>query len=58
VSLVRDLIDDGRPHLFDGGMGTMLYAGGVFINRCYDELNVTDPRIVEEVHRAYARAGA
>jgi homocysteine S-methyltransferase len=58
VSLVRDLIDDGRPHLFDGGMGTMLYAGGVFINRCYDELNITDPRIVEEVHRAYARAGA
>jgi len=58
VSRLRELIEDGRPHLFDGGMGTMLYAGGVFINRCYDELNATDPKLVGDVHAAYARAGA
>ncbi|HSM35829.1 MAG TPA: bifunctional homocysteine S-methyltransferase/methylenetetrahydrofolate reductase [Longimicrobiales bacterium] len=58
MSLVRDLIADGRPHLFDGGMGTMLYSGGVFINRCYDELVLSEPTRVADVHRAYARAGA
>lgn len=54
----RELLDDGRPHLFDGAMGTMLYARGVYINRCYDELNLVQPDLVGEVHRAYANAGA
>jgi homocysteine S-methyltransferase len=54
----RQLLDDGRPHLFDGAMGTMLYARGVFINRCYDELNLAQPELVGEIHRAYVRAGA
>jgi len=49
---------DSHIYLFDGAMGTMLYARGVFINRCYDELNVRDPQIVLEVHRQYVRAGA
>src|SRR5688572_3263720 len=53
-----DLLADNRPHVFDGAMGTMLYSKGVFINRCYDELNVKDPDIVREVHRAYIKAGA
>src|SRR5436190_4783758 len=39
-------------------MGTMLYAKGVFINKCYDELNVRNPEIVLEVHRQYVRCGA
>ena len=39
-------------------MGTMLYSKGVFINRCYDELNVKEPDLVREVHRAYVKAGA
>ncbi len=39
-------------------MGTMLYAKGVFINRCFDALNVTDPDRVAEVHQDYIRAGA
>jgi methionine synthase / methylenetetrahydrofolate reductase(NADPH) len=39
-------------------MGTMLYSRGVYINRCYDELNLRDPDLVREVHRAYVRAGA
>ena len=54
----RDLLGDGRPHIFDGAMGTMLYSKGVYINRCYDELNLRDPDIVRDVHREYVRAGA
>jgi len=54
----RELLDDGRPHLFDGAMGTMLYSRGVYINRCYDELNLRDPELVRDVHREYVRAGA
>ncbi|HSH44547.1 MAG TPA: bifunctional homocysteine S-methyltransferase/methylenetetrahydrofolate reductase [Longimicrobiales bacterium] len=53
-----DLLTDARPHLFDGGMGTMLYARGVFINRCYDELNLTSPDLVRAVHQEYVDAGA
>jgi homocysteine S-methyltransferase len=44
--------------LFDGAMGTMLYSRGVFINQCYDELNVRAPDLVREVHREYVKAGA
>jgi methionine synthase / methylenetetrahydrofolate reductase(NADPH) len=54
----RELIDDARPHLFDGAMGTMLYSRGVYINRCYDELNLVQPDLVREIHRAYVKAGA
>ncbi|HEX8432771.1 MAG TPA: homocysteine S-methyltransferase family protein, partial [Longimicrobium sp.] len=54
----RELLADGRPHLFDGAMGTMLYSKGVYINRCYDELCVSQPEMVADVHRAYVRAGA
>src|SRR5437762_2829218 len=39
-------------------MGTMLYAKGVFVNVCYDELNVKQPNLVREVHRDYVKAGA
>src|SRR6185436_15210933 len=51
-------IADEHVYLFDGAMGTMLYAKGVFINKCYDELNLRNPEIVLEVHRQYVRAGA
>ena len=44
--------------LGDGALGTMFYNRGVFINRCYDELNLSQPRDVEEIHRAYIAAGA
>lgn len=46
------------PLIADGAMGTMLYAKGVYINRCYDEVNLTQPDLVAEVHRAYVKAGA
>jgi homocysteine S-methyltransferase len=42
----------------DGAMGTMLYAKGIFINRCFDELNVSAPQLVREIHHEYARVGA
>src|SRR5262245_10928943 len=53
-----ELLSDDRPHVFDGAMGTMLYQKGVFINRCYDELNLREGDIVQEIHRAYVKAGA
>ncbi|MGH7568292.1 MAG: bifunctional homocysteine S-methyltransferase/methylenetetrahydrofolate reductase [Gemmatimonadales bacterium] len=55
---MRSLIDDGRVHVLDGAMGTMLYAKGFFLNVCYDELCLTRPQLVAEVHEAYVRAGA
>ena len=55
---LRSLIDDGRVHVFDGAMGTMLYARGVFINVCYDELSLKAPDLVRDIHREYVKAGA
>jgi homocysteine S-methyltransferase len=52
------LLDPDALVLFDGAMGTMLYARGVFINQCYDELNLRSPDLVRDVHRAYVKAGA
>jgi homocysteine S-methyltransferase len=49
---------DGRALVCDGAMGTMLYARGIFLNRSFDELNLTHPELVAEVHQAYVRAGA
>ncbi|NLF40566.1 bifunctional homocysteine S-methyltransferase/methylenetetrahydrofolate reductase [bacterium] len=46
------------PLLGDGAMGTMIYARGVFINRCYDELNLSTPDIVSGIHAEYVAAGA
>jgi homocysteine S-methyltransferase len=42
----------------DGAMGTMLYANGVFINRCFDELNLSQPDLVKRIHHDYVKAGA
>jgi homocysteine S-methyltransferase len=53
-----ELLGDNRPHLFDGAMGTLLYQKGVFINRCYDELNVREPDLIHDIHRSYVKAGA
>jgi methionine synthase I (cobalamin-dependent)/5,10-methylenetetrahydrofolate reductase len=54
----RELLEPDRIVVFDGATGTMLYAKGVFINQCYDQLNVTQPDLVRDVHRAYLNAGA
>ncbi len=53
-----DKLFEGGTVLCDGAMGTMLYSCGVFINRCYDELNVTQPETVRGVHEGYLQAGA
>ena len=42
----------------DGAMGTMLYSRGVFVNRCFDELNLSSPAMVRAVHEEYLDAGA
>jgi methionine synthase / methylenetetrahydrofolate reductase (NADH) len=55
---LREMIGDGRVHVLDGAMGTMLYNRGMFVNVCYDELNLSQPALVQEVHEAYVQAGA
>jgi methionine synthase / methylenetetrahydrofolate reductase(NADPH) len=47
-----------RTVLFDGAMGTALYGRGVFLNKCFDELNLTQPELVRSVHEEYLQAGA
>jgi homocysteine S-methyltransferase len=42
----------------DGAMGTMLYGKGIFINRCFDELNLSSPSLVKEIHQDYVKSGA
>jgi methionine synthase / methylenetetrahydrofolate reductase(NADPH) len=49
---------ESRLVLFDGAMGTYLYQQGVFIDKCYDELNLANPDLVRKVHRDYLGAGA
>ncbi len=54
----RDAVTDDRVYVFDGAMGTMLYQRGVYINRCYDELNLASRDLVLGVQRDYVKAGA
>src|SRR5439155_1178844 len=67
--LLRLMTAKGRSHPFlerlrrgpllgDGAMGTQLHARGISFERSFDELNLTQPKIVEEIHRAYIAAGA
>ena len=45
------------PLIFDGAMGTVIYEKGVFINACYDELNITNPNLIKAIHQEYIDAG-
>src|SRR5215831_12868808 len=58
--MVQDLVSRLKqgPVLCDGAMGTLLYAKGVFINKCYDELNVTQPDLIRNIHQEYLNSGA
>ncbi len=47
-----------RTVLCDGAMGTALYGRGVFLNKCFDELNLTQPELVRSVHEEYLQAGS
>ncbi|HCA57599.1 MAG TPA: bifunctional homocysteine S-methyltransferase/methylenetetrahydrofolate reductase, partial [Blastocatellia bacterium] len=54
----RELLASDSVFVFDGAVGTRLYDKGVYINRSYDELNLTAPDLVREVHAEYVKAGA
>lgn len=58
MTTLRELIEDGRAHVVDGAMGTVLYGRGVFVNVCFDELAVKQPDLIREIHRDYVKAGA
>jgi homocysteine S-methyltransferase len=47
-----------HPLIFDGAMGTMIYSKGVFINTCYEQLCVTNPALISQIHEEYVEAGA
>ncbi|MGC9326699.1 MAG: homocysteine S-methyltransferase family protein, partial [Candidatus Hinthialibacter sp.] len=47
-----------RVLLADGGMAMELYSRGFFVNRCYEELNLSNAKVIQEIHQAYASAGA
>ena len=44
--------------LFDGAMGTQLYERGIFLNQCFEQVSLTQPSLVKQVHRDYFEAGA
>src|SRR6266446_2480243 len=56
---MQDLLTRLENHVLvcDGAMGTMLYSKGIFISRCFDELNLSTPQLVREVHLDYVKAG-
>jgi methionine synthase / methylenetetrahydrofolate reductase(NADPH) len=58
--MAADLISriQRSPLLCDGAMGTLLYSKGIFINRCYDELNLSQPDLIRAIHHEYLQAGA
>jgi methionine synthase / methylenetetrahydrofolate reductase(NADPH) len=56
--LFLDWLNEKKILLFDGAMGTLMYSKGVYINRCYDELNLSNPALIADCHREYIAAGA
>ena len=54
----KDRLNDNKVIIFDGAMGTMLYSKGVPKGHCYDELNLSWPEIVKDIHQAYVDSGA
>ena len=54
----RDFFDTEDYALFDGAMGTQTYARGIPKGHCYDELNISMPEVVMDIHRSYIEAGA
>ena len=58
IDSFADFLEQDGIALFDGAMGTMLYGKGMFINRAFEELNLTRPGLVREVHQEYLAAGS
>jgi homocysteine S-methyltransferase len=44
--------------LLDGAMGSLIYEKGVFIDKCYDELNLSRPELIGSIHEEYVAAGS
>ncbi|MBL4848817.1 MAG: bifunctional homocysteine S-methyltransferase/methylenetetrahydrofolate reductase [Planctomycetes bacterium] len=57
-SKLIELLGERGVAVCDGAMGTMLYNRGVFVNRSYDELNLSNPSLVSGVHGEYVAAGS
>lgn len=53
-----ELLNGSKPALADGAMGTLLHRHGIAFNQCFDELNITDPTRVADVHSQYIQAGS
>lgn len=53
-----NLLNGTKPILSDGAMGTMLHEHGISFEKCFDELNLTNPAVVAEIHKAYIDAGS
>ena len=58
TTTLHSLLDDGRVHVIDGAMGTVLYNRGQFVNVCYDQLNLNEPDLIQSVHAEYVACGA
>ena len=55
---IMRLTESDLPIVTDGAMGTLLHASGIPFDDCFDALNLTQPAIVADIHRAYIQAGA
>jgi homocysteine S-methyltransferase len=53
-----DLLEGDGVVVFDGGMGTEIYRRGIYINRCFDELNLSSPNLILEIHKDYINSGS
>ncbi|MBP7735002.1 MAG: bifunctional homocysteine S-methyltransferase/methylenetetrahydrofolate reductase [Spirochaetes bacterium] len=51
------MLTQGKAILFDGAMGTMIYDKGIYINQCFDNLNLTQTGLIKEIHEEYVKAG-
>jgi methionine synthase / methylenetetrahydrofolate reductase(NADPH) len=58
LGFLERLASSPLPLLADGAMGTMLHARGIGFDRCFDELNLSQPSLVADIHREYIEAGA
>ena len=54
----QDWLASGEPILADGAMGTQLHARGIPFDACFDELNLSQPELILDIHREYLEAGA
>ena len=54
----NELFTQPNTILLDGGMGTMLQAAGLKLGARPEELNITDPQLIESIHSRYAAAGS